>query len=32
MLEQGASREEVLEQLRKEMDQHKGRVRVPSIR
>jgi tight adherence protein B len=29
MLEQGASREDVLEQLRKEMGQHKGRVRVP---
>ncbi|MGP1355662.1 type II secretion system F family protein, partial [Roseicyclus sp.] len=29
MLEQGASREDVLAQLRKEMAQHKGRVRVP---
>jgi tight adherence protein B len=29
MLEQGASREDVLAQLRKEMGQHKGRVRVP---
>ena len=29
LLEQGASREDVLAKLRKEMDQHKGRVRVP---
>ncbi len=29
MLEQGASREDVLAQLRKEMSQHKGKVRVP---
>ncbi|AHM04247.1 Flp pilus assembly protein TadB [Roseibacterium elongatum DSM 19469] len=29
MLEQGTSREDVLAKLRKEMDQHKGKVRVP---
>jgi tight adherence protein B len=29
MLEQGTSREDVLAQLRKEMSQHKGKVRVP---
>ncbi|MBY6201266.1 type II secretion system F family protein [Maritalea mobilis] len=29
LLEQGSSREDVLAQLRKEMNQHKGKVRIP---
>lgn len=29
LLEQGSSREDVLAKLRKEMDQHKGRVKIP---